>query len=440
MPHKISIFGLGYVGSVSAGCLASKGNHVTGVDVNPDKVRTLASGNTPIVEPDVPELIRDAVATGMLSATTDSADAVLRTDISFICVGTPSARSGRLDLGHVEKVCLEIGAALKHKSSEHLVVLRSTALPGTTENLVKTALEKASGKQAGRDFYVAMNPEFLREGSAVKDFFEPTITVIGAFEEKSFRIMRDLYSWVPGEVFETNPATAEMVKYSCNAFHAVKVAFANEIGTICKATSVDTDAVTRIFVSDTKLNVSAAYLKPGFAFGGSCLPKDVRAITYRAKELDLSVPLLSSLLPSNEQHIERAVSEILSTGKREIGFLGLSFKSGTDDLRESPYVLVIKRLIGEGRSVRIWDSNVTLGRLIGSNRQYIESEIPHIGSLLTDNLEIVVGGSEVVVLATSAVERTRLEALLRPNQLLVDLVNLAPGRRPAHVAYQGICW
>jgi len=441
MSRAISIFGLGYVGTVTAACLAHQGNRVTGVDLSTAKVDALAGGRSPIVEPAVADLISEAQKAGRLHATSNSEKAVLETDISFLCVGTPSMRNGKLDLGHIGPVCQEIGQALRKKDSFHLVVLRSTVLPGTAETIVVPTLEKASGKKIGSDFGVCVNPEFMREGTAVADFLEPSITIIGAADPAHSKILRDLYAWVPGRVFETSFRSAEMAKYVCNAWHAVKVSFANEVGTLAKELQVDAEAVTEIFTADTKLNISAGYLKPGFAFGGSCLPKDVRALNYRAKELDLSLPLFESILPSNDAHLDRAIEMVLSTGKKNVAMLGLSFKAATDDLRESPQVQLVKRLIGEGCSLQIWDDNVSLGRLIGSNRQYIETVIPHIGSLLSSNLEQVLSLAEVVIIGTRGIDRATLESHLRPTHCVVDLVNLEKSRRPAKgTSYEGLCW
>src|SRR5579862_7433284 len=430
MSKRVSVFGLGYVGSVTAACLASKGHSVIGVDLSTSKVEHLNAGRSPIVEPHISELAQENHKNGRLRATTDSAPAVMDTEISFLCVGTPSLRSGKLDLGHVEPVCREIGSVLKTKKSFHLVVVRSTVLPGTAENLVIPALEESSGKRMGKDFGVCVNPEFMREGTAVADFLEPPMTIIGAADAQHAALLRELYAWAPGRVFETSFRPAEMVKYICNAWHAVKVSFANEVGTLAKELNVDTEAVIEIFTADTKLNISPTYLKPGFAFGGSCLPKDVRALNYRAKELDLDLPLFQSILPSNDQHLERAVEMILETGKNKIGMLGLSFKAATDDLRESPQVQLVKRLLGEGRQVRIWDDNVSLGRLIGSNRQYIEEVIPHIGSLLSTTLADVLNDAEVVVIGTRGVARDELLRSLRSEHIVIDLVNLERFARP----------
>jgi len=441
MSRTVSIFGLGYVGTVTAACLAHKGNRVTGVDLSAAKVQAMDSGRSPIVEPAVADLIAECQKGCRLHATTDSQSAVLETEISFLCVGTPSMRNGKLDLGHIAPVCEEIGQALRKKDSFHLIVLRSTVLPGTAETIVVPTLEKASGKRMGKDFGVCVNPEFMREGTAVADFLEPSITIIGASEMAHSRILRELYSWVPGKVFETSFRSAEMVKYVCNGWHAVKVAFANEVGTMAKSLGVDAEAVMEIFSADTKLNISPTYLKPGFAFGGSCLPKDVRALNYRAKELDLELPLFESVLPSNDAHLDRAIEIVLNAGKKSVAMLGLSFKAATDDLRESPQVQLVKRLIGEGCQLKIWDDNVSLGRLIGSNRQYIEEVIPHIGSLLSSDLDQVLENAEVVIIGTRGIDRKRLESHLRAEHLVVDLVNLEKSRRPAAgKAYDGLCW
>ena len=440
MGLSISVFGMGYVGSVSAACFAHVGHKVTGVDVSPAKVEMMAAGRSPIIEARMSELVEEGHRSGMLHATTDAAEAVRNSEISFVCVGTPSLRSGKLDLGYVERVVHEIGIALQKKNSYHVIVLRSTVLPGTTESLVIPTLEKASGRRAGIDFAVCYNPEFMREGSAVADFLQPPYTVLGAQDPKHLILARQLYSTISSPVFETSIAVAEMVKYVCNAFHAVKIGFANEVGSLCKSLGVDAEAVTKIYTADTKLNISPAYLSPGFAFGGSCLPKDLRALGHRAKELDLALPLLESVLPSNAQHIDRAVEAVLRTNKRKIAFLGLSFKPGTDDLRESPQVQMIKRLLGEGCQVRVWDRDVSLGRLAGSNRQYIEEVIPHIGSLLSADVEDVVRSGEVVVIATK-VDKDQLSRCLARDQIVIDLINLASASRPASAAsYQGICW
>ncbi len=441
MKRKASIFGLGYVGAVTAACLAHKGHEVLGVDVNPDKVAILESGHSPIVEAGMEDLASSGRKACRLHATTDAVSAVLQSEITLICVGTPSLRNGKLDLSHIERVCREIGEALRRKSEFHWVIVRSTVLPGTTESVVIPILEEASRKRAGTGFAVCFYPEFIREGTAVADFFDPPFTVFGAASSDHLQPLRDLHEGFPGRVFETQLAAAEMVKYACNAFHAVKVSFANELGTLCKSLGVSTQAVTEIFTSDTRLNISPVYLSPGFAFGGSCLPKDLRALTYRAKELDLDLPLLEGILRSNGQHIQRAIEAVLRTNVRKVGVLGLSFKAGTDDLRESPLVQLIKHLIGEGLEIRIWDRDVSLGRLVGSNRRYIEEAIPHIGSLLCSTLEEVVQTADAVLIGTKVASPQMLRGLLRPGQTVIDLVNLDPAQRPSGpFGYEGICW
>ncbi|MGA8438826.1 MAG: nucleotide sugar dehydrogenase, partial [Candidatus Sulfotelmatobacter sp.] len=415
MSSSISVFGPGYVGTVTAAGLAHKGHNVLGVDLSPAKVKAMQAGCSPIVEPNVEKLIYERHVADRLQATSDSEYAILHSEISFLCVGTPSLRNGKLDLGHIEPVCQEVGLVLKKKKGFHLVVLRSTVLPGTAEVIVIPALERSSGKKLGQDFGVCVNPEFMREGTPVADFVEPAMTVIGAADSKHSGMLREIYEWAPGRIFETSFRSAEMVKYVCNAWHAVKASFANEVGTLAKQLGVDVEALVQIFTADTKLNISSTYLKPGFAFGGSCLPKDVRALNYRAKELDLNLPLFQSILPSNDEHLEHAVQMVLETGKKKVGMLGLSFKAATDDLRESPQVQLVKRLLGEGRQVRIWDDNVSLGQLIGSNRQYIEEVIPHIGSLMSTSVSEVLPDAEVVVIATRGLDEDELRRGLRPD-------------------------
>lgn len=440
MIQRISVFGLGYVGSVTAACLAHQGHHVMGVDLNPAKVDMINSGRSPIIEVGMDQLVAECHQACRLHATTEASLAVSESDISFICVGTPSQKNGKLNLEHVKNVCQEIGQALALKNSFHWVVLRSTVLPGTSESVAIPTLEVASGKRAGVDFALCYNPEFMREGTAVSDFLEPPFTVLGASDTDHLGPPRELYQRVPSRIFETTLSVAEMLKYVSNAFHALKVCFANEVGTLTKQLGVDTEEVTKIFLADTRLNISSAYLSPGFAFGGSCLPKDVRALAYRAKELDLRLPLLEAVLPSNAEHINRAVESILRTGKRKIGVLGLSFKAGTDDLRESPQVQLIKQLLGEGCQILVWDANVLPGCLTGSNRHFIEEVIPHIGTLLCPDLREVVRKAEVLVVGTTAA-REEVAAYLRPEQNVIDLVDLKHSRRLNQTEYyEGICW
>ncbi len=439
LPLRISVFGLGYVGCVSAACFADAGNHVIGVDVNPTKVEIINAGKSPIVEEGINELIDRMVQSGRLTATTDPARAVNDTDLSLICVGTPSNPNGSLDLSHVAHVCSEIGLALKTKKDRHTVVIRSTMLPGSTESTVVPALEKASGKKATSDFGVCINPEFLREGSSLKDFYSPAFTLIGADDEETANMVRSLYAKIDAPVLVTQLKIAEMVKYVCNSFHALKVSFANEVGNICKAMEIDSHEVMRIFCHDTKLNLSSYYLKPGFAFGGSCLPKDLRAINYKAKELDIEAPVLAAILPSNRQQIQRAVDLVVQTGKKKIGVLGFSFKAGTDDLRESPMVTLIETLIGKGFELAIYDRDVSLARLVGANKEYIEREIPHISKLMRDTIEGVVSDSDIVIIGNQAEEFRSVGERLRKDQRIIDLVRLFDGRT-SNENYQGICW
>lgn len=436
---KLSVFGLGYVGCVSAACLADAGNEVIGVDVNPTKVEIINDGRSPIVEDGINELIAKVVKAKRLTATTDSERAIRDSDLSLVCVGTPSNQNGSLHLRHVEQVCREIGSALKTKASRHVVVIRSTMLPGTIQNTVVPALEEASGKKAGTDFGICINPEFLREGSSLKDYHSPPFTLIGSDDEDTVAAVRSLYADISAPVFVTSLKTAEMVKYVCNCFHALKVSFANEIGNICKALEIDSHEVMHVFCQDTKLNLSPYYLKPGFAFGGSCLPKDLRAINYKAKELDVEVPVLSSILPSNRLQIERAVEMVVRSGKKRVGVLGFSFKAGTDDLRESPMVTLIETLIGKGFELTIYDRDVSLARLVGANKEYIEREIPHISKLMRDTIDGVLSASDIVIIGNQAEEFRGVAERLRKDQQLVDLVRLFDGRT-SNDNYQGICW
>ena len=436
---RVSVFGLGYVGCVSAACFASSGNSIVGADINPVKVEIINSGRSPIVEPGVGDLIQQAVESGALKATTDTATAINDSDISLVCVGTPSRPNGALDLTHVEQVCREIGSSLRDKNGPHTVVIRSTMLPGTIENVVIPNLESTSGKKVGDGISVCINPEFLREGSSIKDFYAPPFTLIGADDETTAKQVSSLYTNVTAPLIVTSVKTAEMVKYACNCFHALKVSFANEIGNICKAAGIDSHQVMEIFCEDRNLNLSPYYLKPGFAFGGSCLPKDLRAINHRAKELDVEAPLLSSILPSNRLQIERALEMVLRTRKKKVGILGFSFKAGTDDLRESPMVTLVEALIGKGLDLRIYDRDVSLARLFGANKEYIESEIPHIAQLIRSDLRDVVAESEVIVIGNKSAEFAEIRDQVTPNHIVIDLVRLFGDGLPG-AKYDGICW
>ncbi len=435
---RISIFGLGYVGCVSAACFAKDGHDVLGVDVNPTKVEIVNRGESPIVESGMSQLINDMVGAKRLRATTDTQEAIDDSNLSLICVGTPSNANGSLALSYVERVCQEIGAALKSREDRHIVVVRSTMLPGTIAGVVLPALEEASGKKAGQDFGVCINPEFLREGTSLKDFYAPPFTLIGADDEQTANTVRELYANIDAPVFVTPVKTAEMVKYVCNCFHALKISFANEVGNICKGLGIDSHEVMDVFCQDTKLNLSSYYLKPGFAFGGSCLPKDLRAINYKAKQLDVEVPVLASLLPSNRLQIERAIEMVLSTGKKRIGVLGFSFKAGTDDLRESPMVALIETLIGKGLQLAIYDRDVSLARLFGANKEFIESGIPHISQLMQAGIAEVLESSDVLIIGNKAEEFREIEGRLRADQVVIDLVRLF--EKTSDEKYRGICW
>lgn len=435
---KLSIFGLGYVGCVSAACFAKEGHTVIGVDVNANKVAMINAGDSPIVEAGIGPLLKEVVKANRLTATTDSAEAIRNSDVSLICVGTPSNANGSLDLRYVTRVCEEIGAALKEKQGDHTVVIRSTMLPGTIESVVIPTLTQHSEKQVGIDFGVCINPEFLREGSSLKDFYAPPFTLIGADDDDTTATVRSLYSGIDAPVIATSVKTAEMVKYVCNCFHALKVSFANEVGNICKALGVDSHEVMDIFCQDSKLNLSAYYLKPGFAFGGSCLPKDLRAINYKAKQVDVEVPVLSSILPSNRQQIERAVEMVLATGKKRVGIFGFSFKAGTDDLRESPMVTLIETLIGKGLQLNIYDRDVSIARLFGANKEYIERQIPHIAQLMRGSIDEVLGSSDVLVVGNKAAEFNEIEQKRKEGQVVIDLVRLFD--KTSSDSYQGICW
>ncbi len=437
---KLSVFGIGYVGCVSAACFAKAGHDVIGVDLNPTKVEIINSGKSPIVETGIEELISETVSAGRLRATTAPAEAIMNSDVSLVCVGTPSNANGSLDLDHVKSVCEEIGVALRSKLERHTVVIRSTMLPGTVGSLVMTTLEEHSGKQAGRDFGICINPEFLREGSSLKDFYSPPFTLIGADEETTVELVRKLYKDIDAPLFVTSLKTAEMVKYASNCFHALKVSFANEIGNICKAVGIDSHEVMKVFSQDTKLNLSPYYLTPGFAFGGSCLPKDLRAINYKAKQLDVEVPVLSSILPSNRLQVERAVNMVLQTGKKRVGVLGFSFKAGTDDLRESPMVTLIETLIGKGLQLALYDRDVSLAKLFGANKQYIEREIPHISQLMRGSVDEVINDSEILVIGNKAAEFREIESRLKSGQAVLDLVRLFDKPVGEDGSYQGICW
>jgi len=433
---RISVFGLGYVGTVCSACLAKEGHRVIAVDINTQKVDIVRGGRSPIIEKDLEQLIAEGVESGALTATTDSRQAVLESDLSFICVGSPSHGNGSLDTSYLERVSGDIGAALRRKDRYHVVVVRSTVLPGTVGNTVIPILERTSHKKAGVEFGVAMNPEFMRESDSVYDFYNPPKTVIGALHAPDADAIAELFEGVSAPLIRTSIEIAEMVKYVDNAFHALKVVFANEIGSICDALRIDAHIVMSIFCMDTKLNISPCYLKPGFAFGGSCLPKDIRALTYKAKRLDVNTPVLNAILPSNQHQIAIGLQRITAMQRRKIGILGLSFKAGTDDIRESPLVELTESLIGKGYDVRIYDRGISLARLCGGNKEYVERKIPHIARLMVSRIRDVLDHAEIVVIGNKAPEFRDVADLLRPGQELVDLVGLA--ERSTEEAYAGL--
>jgi GDP-mannose 6-dehydrogenase len=438
--RRIAVFGLGYVGIVSAACLASRGHSVIGVDVSPEKVDMVNQGRSPVVEERIGDLVAEQVVAGRLRATTDCARAVSDTDVAIVCVGTPSASNGGLLTGYLERVSEEIGAALAGRRERYTVVVRSTMLPTTCEQIVLPRLSSASGGRAGADFGLAVNPEFLREGSSVRDFFDPPKTVIGQLDDESGDTVAELYEGLPGPVYRVPLAVAEMIKYADNSFHALKAGFANEMGAVCKAMGLDSHAVMDILVADTKLNISPAYLRPGFAFGGSCLPKDLRAVVHRARRADLQVPILESIAPSNEGQIERVFKIIEDTGKRRVGLLGLAFKPGTDDLRESPLVALAERLLGRGFELMIHDPQVAVSRLLGANRAYVDQRIPHLSRLMAGSADAVVNHAEVCVVG--AADPDAIAALGRVDgRIVVDLVRF-PGSADysGDPRYIGISW
>jgi GDP-mannose 6-dehydrogenase len=437
---RVSVFGLGYVGCVSAASFARDGHTVVGVDVNADKVEAITHGRSPIVEPGLDAVLAESVNAGRLRATTDTATAVHDSDVSLLCVGTPSHRNGSLDLSYLQRVSEQIGVVLKDKPTYHVVIVRSTVLPGTTHDVVIPALERTSGKTYGHGFGVSVNPEFLREGTALQDFMTPPLTLVGHNHAADATGTIGLYRSIDAPLVSTSIRVAEMMKYASNTWHALKVVFANEIGSVCKKLDVDSHEVMDIFCRDHKLNLSSYYLKPGFAFGGSCLPKDVRALQYRAKQADLDLPLISQILPSNRQQVQNAVEQVLETGRRRVGLLGFSFKAGTDDLRESPIVILAEALLGKGLSLKIYDKNVSVARLVGANKDYIEQQIPHLSSLLCNTIEEVVQDSEVIVVGNQAPEFADAVRSCRPDHIVIDLVRLPLATSELKSDYRGICW
>ena len=437
---QLSVFGLGYVGAVSMACLARDGHRVVGVDVDPHKLDMIRKGQSPIVEEGIQELTAQVVATGRVAVTDDIGSAVRDTDMSFVCVGTPSSPNGSQDLAAIRRVMESIGSALGTKKSFHTIVLRSTVQPGTLNEVVRPILARASGKVVDQDFGLCFQPEFLREGTSIKDYDNPPFTVVGTDSSRSADVLRELFGHLPCEFISTSIGVAELLKYACNAFHAVKVTFANEIGRLSKSVNVDARQVMDLVCRDKRLNISPAYLKPGFAFGGSCLPKDLRALTYVGKQRDVTVPMLGSVMGSNRAHIDHVVDHIVLSGMRRVAMIGLSFKSGTDDLRESPLVAVAERLIGKGFELRIFDPQVNLSRLIGANKRFIEQSIPHIGNLMVDSVDAAIDHAQLVLVGDGGKQLGETVAQkIRADQAVVDLVGLAPENLKC-ATYFGVTW
>jgi GDP-mannose 6-dehydrogenase len=437
---KISIFGLGYVGAVSLACLARDGHTVIGVDIDKAKLDLIRNGKTPVVEQGMVELMARVVSSGRVSVTDDVVHAVLRSDLSLICVGTPSAPNGSQDLTATRNVARQLGRALKAKQEPHVFVFRSTLVPGTVEDLLRPILEQESGKRAGEDFHLCFQPEFLREGTSIRDYDKPPFTIVGASHEVPVTRLRALFGHLPCEFHVTSIRAAEMVKYSCNNFHAIKITFANETARLCEALRVDAFEVMDLVCKDRQLNISPAYLKPGFAFGGSCLPKDLRATIYLAKKHDVELPMHGSVLASNRLHIDHAIAKVLGSGKRRVGMIGLSFKTGTDDLRESPLVLLAEQLIGKGLSLLVYDPEVHLSQLLGANRRYIDQHMPHIGSLLRPDIETVINESDLLLVGLNGTKVSEaLKRYTRESQIVLDLINISD-RDQLLASVDGLCW
>ena len=437
---RISIFGLGYVGAVSLACLARDGRQVIGVDIDQNKLDLIRSGKTPVVEEGMVDLVAEVAGSGRVSVTTDVAQAVRDSEISLICVGTPSAANGSQDQGAVLRIAEELGRAMRDKAEPHVFVFRSTLVPGTVEDVLRPIIEAHSGKRDGDDFHLCFQPEFLREGSSIRDYDKPPFTVVGCNHAQAAERLRELFGHLPCEFLTTSVRAAEMMKYCCNNFHALKITFANETARLCAALGVDAFEVMDLVCQDTQLNISRAYLRPGFAFGGSCLPKDLRATSYLAKQHDVELPMLGGILQSNRSHVDLAIERVLATGKRRIGFIGLSFKTGTDDLRESPLVLMAEQLIGKGAQLSVYDPEVHLSRLLGANKSFIERHLPHIGDLLCADVEQVIRDAEVLIvgLATPAIVDA-LSTHVREDQWLLDVAGIK-GRLSVRGEIEGLCW
>ena len=428
---RVSVFGLGYVGSISAACLARAGHEVWGVDINAEKVALINRGEAPVLESGLPELMAELRAAGRIRATSSVREAVENTELALVCVGTPGQSSGLPNFSALERVAEDIGTALRGRAQPYTVVIRSTVLPGTCEGIVRNALVRGVRTSVENAPAVAVSPEFLREGCALDDFSHPPLTLIGANDSATADRVRALFEGVDAPVVVTSVRTAEMVKYSCNAYHALKICFANEIAALAGALGADGQEVMKIFRQDEKLNVSSAYLRPGFAFGGSCLPKDVRALVRTARAIDVDIPVLSAVMRSNAAQVQRGLAEVMATGQRRVGVVGLAFKPGTDDMRESPAVDLIKWLIAEGREVRIFDPEVSRGRVMGANRRYIETELPHFSALLCDHLSELIDHAQVLVVLHDDRYGAAALTAARPDQVVIDLTKNAKSKAPA---------
>ena len=437
---KVSVFGLGYVGAVSCACLPELGHEVIGVDTNPAKVRMVNQGQSPVVEEGIDELIDAAVRAGRLRATDDVDAAVSGSEVSLISVATPSNPNYTPNLAAVDSVVSAIAAAIRGKEGRHTIVLRSTVPPGTTEGRILPLLEAGAGRKIGDRLSLVFNPEFLREGSSVKDFHRPPQTVIGSLDEAGYAVIEQMYAGLPGAMVRTSCSIAESVKYLCNVFHALKIVFANEAGSVLKACGLDGREVMRIFCQDTQLNISPAYLRPGFAFGGSCLPKEVKGFLTLAREKDVPIPALQGLLDSNAAHIERAYALIARDGRRKVALFGLAFKPGTDDMRDSPLVTLAERLIGKGFGLSIYDSHVKISRLLGKNKEFIDREIPHLDRLLHPTPEQALDGAQVVVIGHADAAARAAIIARAPGLRIVDLSGYGDLGSAACAEYEGICW
>ena len=437
----IAIYGIGYVGAVVAGCMSAAGHSVVAVDVNPAKVETLNAGRSPLAEPGLAELIAEGVASGRLRATTNSADAFAASEVIFVCVGTPGLTNNRLDLSYIVGVAEDLGRKIAgaNDGRRRTVVIRSTVLPGTMDLVVQPMLERMAGMKAGEGFGLGYMPEFLREGQGVDDFNRPATVVLGSSDDATLDVLRALNEGNGGAVFPCDFRTAEAIKFTNNAFHALKIAFANEVGAICKQSGIDGRKVMDILCSDTKLNISKAYMRPGFAFGGSCLPKDVKALCAHAQGLNVKADVLQALLPSNDAHVARAVDQVSSFGSRRVALLGLTFKPGTDDLRDSALVELAERLIGKGFELRIYDPNFAYDDIMGRNRQFILTALPHVGSLLVDSLDEALDHGDTVVVGHNSSAFGGLAKRTRANHRVLDLASGAAALA-GHPQYEGICW